>query len=193
MARNFPVLLGSLPEPAIYARIRDTTPSPLPAVCGADTGSPMRSWRTVADGSSESRDISPSRSRRCASESGTDVPPSLALWPSPGSWSFVTRPQSSCIAPSGWSYLALAEPPAGWLLPVPDSHRRATPPPLPGSPDTGFPRSASRRPVRVSPAGDGTEGWYSRPAPAPAPDRFPQSAAALAIHTAHPPPPDRSG
>src|ERR1700730_4427902 len=44
------------------------------------------------------------------------------------------------------------------------------------------------RPVRVSLTGDGTEGWCPRPAPARAPDRFPQSAGAPAIHTAHPPP-----
>ncbi len=122
-----PVFSVTLPEPAIHAGFRDTTPSPPPVVCGADTGSPAQSWRTVDDGSSESRGISPSRNRRCASESGTDVPPSLALWPLPGSWPFLTRPQSSCIALSGWSYLALAEPPAGWLRPVPDIHRRPTP------------------------------------------------------------------
>jgi hypothetical protein len=40
---------------------------------------------TADDGSSQSRGIAPSRNRRCASISGTDVPPSLALWPSPGS------------------------------------------------------------------------------------------------------------
>jgi len=31
---------------------RDTTPSPLPAFCGAGTGSPAQSWRTADDGSS---------------------------------------------------------------------------------------------------------------------------------------------
>src|SRR5713226_3518720 len=93
-----PVFSVTLPEPAIHADFRDTTPSPPPAACGAGTGSPARSWRTADDGSSESRGSAPSRSQRCASESGTDVPPSLALWPSPGSWPFVTRPQNSCIA-----------------------------------------------------------------------------------------------
>jgi hypothetical protein len=33
-----PGLLATSPEPAIYARFRDTTPSPPRAVCGADTG-----------------------------------------------------------------------------------------------------------------------------------------------------------
>src|ERR1017187_4266720 len=125
--RIFPVLLPTLPEAAIHAAFRDTPPSPPPAVCGAGTGSPGQSWRTADDDSSESRGIAPSRNRRCASESGTDVPPSLALWPSPGSCPFVTCPQSSCTSLSGWSYLALAEPPAGWFLPVPDIHRRPTP------------------------------------------------------------------
>src|ERR1700741_4831337 len=124
---NNPVFSVTLPEPAIHTGFRDTTPSPLPAVCGEGTGSPAQSWRTADDGSSESLGISPFRNRRCASESGTDVPPSLSLWPSPGSLPFVTRPQSPCISPSGLSCLALAQPPAGWLLPVPDIHRLPTP------------------------------------------------------------------
>src|SRR6266446_9574587 len=59
------------------------------------------------------------------------------LYPVPGP--FVTRPQSSCSGPSGWSYLALAEPLAGWLLPVPDTRRRPTPcaPPRAADPAAG--------------------------------------------------------
>jgi len=76
-------LLPTLPEPAIHAAFRDTTPSPLPAVCGAGPGSAAQSWRTADDGSSEPLGIAPPQIRRCASESGTDGPPSLALWPSP--------------------------------------------------------------------------------------------------------------
>jgi len=53
--RTPPVWLATLPEPAIHAGFRNTTPSPRPAACGAGTGSPARSWRTAGDGSSESR------------------------------------------------------------------------------------------------------------------------------------------
>src|SRR6516225_7324158 len=52
---------------------------------------------------------------------------SLALALSLDSSSFLSRPQSSCTSPSGWSYLVPAEPPAGSLLPAPDTRRRPTP------------------------------------------------------------------
>src|SRR5215472_8271153 len=99
----------------------------LPAACGADTGSPAQSRRTAAGGSSSIPGISLSRNQRCASGYEMDVLPSLALAPSLDSSPSVTRPQSSCTALGGWSYLAPGEPPAGSLLPVPDTLRRPTP------------------------------------------------------------------
>src|SRR5499433_236719 len=102
-------------------------PTPLPAACGADTGSPVRSRRTAAGGSSSIPGISLSRNQRCASGYEMDVLPSLALAPSLDSSPFVTRPQSSCTALGGWSYLAPGEPPAGSHLPVPDTPHRPTP------------------------------------------------------------------
>src|SRR5215467_57656 len=101
--------------------------TPLPAACGADTGSPARNRRTAAGGSSSIRGISLSRNQRYASGCEMDVLLSHVLAPSLDSSPFVTRPQSSCTARGGWSYLAPGEPPAGSLLPVPDTPRRPTP------------------------------------------------------------------
>src|SRR5215813_2017588 len=97
------------------------------AACGADTGSPARNRRTAAGGSSSIPGISLSRTQRCASRCEMDVLLSHVLTPSLDSSPFVTRPQSSCTALGGWSYLAPGEPPAGSLLPVPDTPRRPTP------------------------------------------------------------------
>src|SRR5215472_15108263 len=97
------------------------------AACGAYTGSPARSRRTAAGGSSSIPGISLSRTQRCASRCEMDVLLSHVLAPSLDSSPFVTRPQSSCTALGGWSYLAPGEPPAGSLLPVPDTPRRPTP------------------------------------------------------------------
>src|SRR5215470_18070744 len=109
-------------------RTADTLPpTPLPAACGADTGSPARNRRTAAGGSFSIPGISLSRNQRCASGCEMDVLLALVLAPSLGSSPCVTRPQSSCISSAGWSYLVPDQPPVGSLLPAPDTRRRPTP------------------------------------------------------------------
>src|SRR5215467_12006475 len=127
-ARRFPQSSCDLAEARDTRRTSHTLrPTPLPAACDADTGSPARSRRTAAGGSSSIPGILLSRNQRCASGYETDVLLSLGLAPSLDSSPSVTRPQSSCTARGGWSYLAPGKLPAGSLLPVPDTLRRPTP------------------------------------------------------------------